>query len=134
MPFFGTISSGSVIGIAVDFTSSLIWFRVGTTGNWNTVGTANPATGTGGLAMGLAGTALYAYEFVGGTATDLTTANFGATALAGVVPSGFTAGFGTPGTSGAVSFAQGDVIRLRAPATPDATLADFFSTLVGYET
>ena len=34
----------------------------------------------------------------------------------------------------AISFAQGDVLRLRAPATPDATLANVFATVVGYET
>jgi hypothetical protein len=34
----------------------------------------------------------------------------------------------------AITFAQGDVTRLRGPASPDATLADFFATIAGYET
>jgi len=43
---------------------------------------------------------------------------------------------GTWATTGgaAVTFAQGDILRLQAPATPDATLADVHMTLVGYET
>lgn len=34
----------------------------------------------------------------------------------------------------AVSFAQGDVLQLTGTATPDPTFADFYATLVGYET
>lgn len=34
----------------------------------------------------------------------------------------------------AISFAQGDILRLRGPTTPDAGLADVFVTLSGYET
>src|SRR5215472_12657550 len=45
----GIINPGSVLCIAVDFTAQLIWFRVGAAGQWNGSGTANPATGTGGL-------------------------------------------------------------------------------------
>lgn len=41
--------------------------------------------------------------------------------------------FATTGGA-AVTFAQGDILRLRAPGTVDATLADVHMTLVGYET
>ena len=34
----------------------------------------------------------------------------------------------------AVTFAAGDVLRLRGPASADATFAGFYGTLVGYET
>jgi hypothetical protein len=46
------------------------------------------------------------------------------------------AAVGTFATSGgaAVTFAQGDILRVRGPGTPDATLADFMMTLVGFET
>lgn len=39
-------------------------------------------------------------------------------------------------TSGAaiVNFAQGDVLRIQAPASPDATFADFYATIVAFET
>jgi hypothetical protein len=53
------------------------------------------------------------------------TITFAATAASGT----FASGGGTT-----ITFAQGDVLRLRAPPTPDATLADFAATLVGYET
>ena len=49
----------------------------------------------------------------------------------------FAAGTVTPtfATTGgaAVTFAQGDVLRIVAPATPDATFAGFYCSLVGVE-
>lgn len=89
----GTISSGMVVGIAVDLSAHLIWFRVAPAGNWNASGTANPATGVGGISISaLAGT-LYP-TFGGGSATgQVGTANFGASAFTGTPPSGFTAGW-----------------------------------------
>ncbi|NTJ65981.1 hypothetical protein G6M50_16995 [Agrobacterium rhizogenes] len=49
----GTIASvptGSTVGIAVDITSRLIWFRTGS-GNWNNSASANPVTGVGGFSI-----------------------------------------------------------------------------------
>ena len=90
----GTISSGTVVGIAVDLSANLIWFRIAPAGNWNAGGTANPATGVGGISISaIAGTSLYP-TFGGGTAnTQVGTANFGASAFTGAVPSGFAAGW-----------------------------------------
>jgi len=41
---------------------------------------------------------------------------------------------GTMSTQAAINFAQGDVLRVRGPATADATFADFHLSLVGQET
>lgn len=84
------IAAGSVIGMAVDFTAQLIWFRLGAAGQWNGSGTANPATGVGGLSITPIAGALFA--FMNGQ-QDTVTANFGDTAFSGTVPAGFTAGF-----------------------------------------
>lgn len=46
---------------------------------------------------------------------------------------GVTATTATVGHT-AVAFAQGDVLRIKGPAVADATFANFFSTLVGFET
>jgi hypothetical protein len=40
---------------------------------------------------------------------------------------------GTMSTQAAIAFAQGDVLRVRGPATPDATFADFHLSLVAQE-
>jgi hypothetical protein len=40
---------------------------------------------------------------------------------------------GSMSTQAAISFAQGDILRVRGPASPDATFADFQLTLVGFE-
>jgi hypothetical protein len=40
----------------------------------------------------------------------------------------------TMSTQAAIAFAQGDVLRIRGPATPDATFADFHLSLAGFET
>jgi len=88
----GTRAVNDVIGVAVDFTGAKIWFRVAPSGNWNGSGTDDPATGTGGLSISALSGALYPV-FLNGQAGDAVTANFGATAFTGSVPSGFTSGF-----------------------------------------
>lgn len=49
-------------------------------------------------------------------------------AAAGVVPTFASA------SGAAISLSQGDVLRIMAPASPDATFAGFYATIVGYET
>lgn len=85
--------SNAVIGIAVDLTAGLIWFRTAPAGNWNGSSTANPATGAGGISLGaLAGNTLLPL-FAALSATEDVTANFGGSAFTGAVPSGFTSGW-----------------------------------------
>lgn len=88
----GTRAANDIIGIAVDISGKLIWFRVAPAGNWNASGTANPATGAGGISLTALSGALYPV-FLSGGIGDAVTANFGATAFSGAVPSGFTSGW-----------------------------------------
>lgn len=98
---FGTRASGNIICIALDLDNKLIWCRIGAAGNWNNSAPANPATATGGFSIQVLnpdGRLLPIYGAVGSpSAADVITANFGASAFTGAVPSGFTAGF--PDTS-----------------------------------
>jgi len=90
----GTYSAvGQVVSVAVDLDNLRIWFRRGAN-NWNNSGTANPATNTGGIVIP-AGTMVPVCIFGGsaGAAGNAFTANFGASAFAGTVPSGFTSGW-----------------------------------------
>jgi hypothetical protein len=87
------VISNNIIGIAVDLTAGLIWFRNTPAGNWNGSSTANPATGAGGISLGaLAGSTLLPLFAALATSEDVT-ANFGGSAFNGAVPSGFTAGW-----------------------------------------
>jgi F5/8 type C domain len=88
----GTLTTGSVVCIAIDCSARLIWCRLGAAGNWNGSGTANPATGTGGVSISLGGS-VPVYAAMVGYNGDAVTANFGGSAFTGAVPSGFTAGF-----------------------------------------
>ena len=86
----GAATAGDVYCIAVDLTARLGWLcRNG--GNWNNSGTANPATGTGGLTLQAASAFAPIVFFGGGSQVvgDAFTANFGATAYAQTPPSGF---------------------------------------------
>lgn len=53
----GTISSwqgtarGDVVGVAIDVTNKKIWMRNSRSSTWNSAGTANPATGVGGISI-----------------------------------------------------------------------------------
>jgi hypothetical protein len=87
---FGTITSGTVICVAVDLTAKLAWWRLGAAGNWNANAARNPATGVGGASIPNAGTA-FATDSFGGA--DTLISNFGGSAFVGVVPAGFTAGW-----------------------------------------
>lgn len=90
----GTITSGSVVCVAVDCTARLVWFRLGAGGNWNGTAGANPATATGGVPFFNLGDALPLYPWIVlGVTNDAVTANFGDTAFTGAVPSGYTSGF-----------------------------------------
>ena len=84
---------GSVVGMAVDLDNRRVWFRLGS-GIWNNSGTANPATNTGGITIP-AGTMVPFVTFgsTGGAPGDKITANFGASAFTGALPSGFTSGW-----------------------------------------
>jgi hypothetical protein len=88
----GARAAGDIIGIAVDFAAQLIWFRVAPSGNWNGSGTANPATAVGGISFStIGGNVLFPVMFLAG-ASEAGTANFGASAFSGAVPSGFASG------------------------------------------
>jgi hypothetical protein len=92
----GARTSGNVIGVAVDFTDQLCWFRLCPSGLWNGTSNHNPAVpGPGGIPMtsggnvpfvtfgnGLAGQA--------GVAGNVWTANFSGP-FVGAIPAGFTA-------------------------------------------
>lgn len=91
----GTIASGSLLGIAIDFTNQLAWFRVGAAGNWNGNAGFAPDTGVGGVSFAVLGGAafpFYPYAAINNSGSSITV-NFGDTAFTGTVPSGFTSGF-----------------------------------------
>ena len=86
----GSLVSGNIVGIAADLTASLIWLRISPSGNWNGSGTANPATGTGGISFSALTGVLFPV-FAAYASPDAVTANFGASAFSGTIPLGFTA-------------------------------------------
>ena len=80
---------GNTIAVAVDLTGKLIWFRTSANTNWNNSGTANPATGTGGISLAsFTGVPVYAAVTEEG-AGNLWTFNFGNSAYALTPPAGF---------------------------------------------
>lgn len=82
---------GDAIGIALDVGAKLIWlrsFHLSVASNWNNSGTANPATGVGGLSIASLTGAIYAYVWIT-VAGDSYTANFGATGFYMSAPTGF---------------------------------------------
>jgi len=75
---------------AIDLDARLVWFRKNG-GNWNNSGTANPATGIGGLAVQatIALAPFVYFDVAAGTTSDTCTINLGATAFAQTAPAGF---------------------------------------------
>jgi hypothetical protein len=88
--YLGDLTHGETVGFAVDLSNRKMWFRLAPSGDWNHSATYNPATNVGGITIP-AGTMV---PFTTFNATgNVHTANFGASAFIGSVPSGFTAGW-----------------------------------------
>jgi hypothetical protein len=101
----GAFSAGQVACFAMDFNAQLMWVRRTAAGNWNNSGTANPATGVGGISVSIVGAGVAGFAIAGGNNANPTgsiTANFGDSAFSGAVPSGFAAGFIQGSASAAV--------------------------------
>jgi hypothetical protein len=89
----GTVANGQRVDMAVDFDANLIWFRRAG-GNWNNSGSADPATGVGGIAFSFNAMApCIGFGGSGGANGNNVTANLGASAFGGTPPSGFNAGW-----------------------------------------
>lgn len=84
-----TWTTGDTLSVAVDLTAQLIWFRVNA-GNWNNNGSANPATGVGGISISGMAAGPYFAAYTSGAINSQATANFGGSAFAQSVPSGFS--------------------------------------------
>ena len=97
----GARATGQVIGIAVDLDNRKIWFRVAPSGNWNAGAGNDPGTPSTGINIP-AGAMCPFCTFGGGSgiAGTVFTANFGASAFTGAVPSGFTSGWLIPVQTG----------------------------------
>jgi hypothetical protein len=89
----GAILSGNVLSFAIDLVARRAWIRK-SGGPWNGDALANPATNTGGVAVG-AGAFAPAFAFGGGgqQINDAWTGNFGQSPFAYLVPTGFGAGW-----------------------------------------
>ena len=95
-----TLSVGSTVGIAVDFTAQLIWMELHGSANWNNTAGCTPAnTGCGISIAGLNAGPYYFYASTHDVSGVQLTANFGATAYADAAPSGF-ANWTNPGNGG----------------------------------
>lgn len=96
-----TVAAGHVIGVAVDLSAGLVWFRnlsqTGTAGQWNLNLNGNPAAGTGGISIAGMGFSTFfpVIAATNGTTGALGTLNAGASAFVGGVPAGF-AGWSVP--------------------------------------
>ena len=86
----GNFNSGDVLCTALDLTNQRVWFRRNN-GTWNNSGTADPSSNVGGFDVSALFTGIAAYPHAMFSATGMTdTANFGATAFAQTMPSGYS--------------------------------------------
>lgn len=88
-------ANGDILQFAMDCDAQLLWYRIAG-GNWNGSGTANPATGVGGVSFSGLGTGPYypgAMIFADFGAADdgQITSRFALSEITGIIPSGYEA-------------------------------------------
>jgi hypothetical protein len=88
----GAFAAGDVACFAIDLTARKFWIRKNG-GLWNNTAGHDPATGANGKTIAATGAFAPAVGFINFTNGNAFTGNFGATAFAQAVPSGFTAGW-----------------------------------------
>lgn len=113
-----SITAGTVVGWAIDFDNQRVWCRIGAAGNWNgNAGNtpATPSTGASFAAIGAVGISLLPFMYSSANGTSVT-ANFGDTAFAGTVPTGYASGVSTTGVNNALITQEGAEIWRVGPA------------------
>jgi hypothetical protein len=118
-------STGEILRIAVNFTSSKIWFALPGS-YWNNSATADPGSGTGGLSISTIAAGPYFPFFCVNASGFGVTANFGATPFQFPIPSGFSPVDTSTFTYEAVSKMIGYAIE----APPDSAIS--ISKMIGY--
>lgn len=99
-PSIGSIGTNDICAFAIDIGAGLMWFKeITTSSNWNGSGTANPATGVGGVNISVLGGSLYIAGCLTAGTPDYWTINPGTSSFSGAVPSGFTAGWPSAGST-----------------------------------
>jgi hypothetical protein len=131
-----TFTAGDVIGVAIDLDNGRIWWRKNT-GLWvGTTGTPDPGTNTNGFDISHLtsnGCRVYPAINMSGSSAKFT-ANFGASAFTGSVPSGFNAGWTntTAGTYfGTFACAGKGSSSANAPANNSKAVSKYTSTFTG---
>ena len=119
---------GDVVCCAFDLAHGFCWFRKNA-GNWNNSATANPATGVGGVIIPASMAAFLAPFVRFGAVSEQATANFGASAFAQAVPSGFTAGWLT--SAGTTALASQAAIEVWVGNPPSAIVSQVALELFG---
>lgn len=92
-----TFTNGTLVCVAVDLDNKRIWFRKGTSGNWNGNAANDPTSSSTGYDISTwvnAGFLIHPSVTIGAT-SDAITANFGDTGFSGTVPTGYTSGWPT---------------------------------------
>lgn len=84
----GGAATNDVIGVAIDVGTGKVWARINA-GNWNNdiLANQNPATGTGGVAIGLTGAVFFSCDVESTTIQGIL--NTGGSAYANTAPTGF---------------------------------------------
>lgn len=113
-----TFTAGNVVQVALDMQNLLVWFNVNN-GNWNNSGTANPATGVGGISFS-AFSASYNPAFGAAVVTpnQVATAAFSSAGWTFAAPSGFASVDGVT-ASGEKSATNGSPFFAASPARED---------------
>ena len=115
--FPNPIPNGSIVCFAIDLDARMWWVRLGAAGLWNNTANYDPAARVGGLKLTL-GKGQPFYPMVAIWANgDVITCNFGDSAFAGTVPTGFTAGFPAGATNATNMIATQVAIEEWASAT-----------------
>lgn len=102
-----TYAANDWCAVAVDADNGKIYFKnLTAAGNWNNSGSADPATNTGGITIGVTAPLFPAYVIFDGSTQGKVLFNFGATTLQGTIPSGFTAPAAPTSISGSASITE----------------------------
>ena len=105
-PNLGSLSGTNTLCIAWDSDAKLVWFRKNAE-NWNNSGTANPATGIGGLSVSFAADINHALWYQTGGNSEIVTIRTEVADFTSSVPSGFTSWIGELPSAATVGTAVG---------------------------